>query len=377
MTTFKRCTEIAVFFALLLTWLPAGRGFAAPVETESTQVVFISVAGSEEPYWGQITAIAQAAADDLNIDLEVLYSERDHLVAIDLAQAVVNRTRKPDYLIVVGEKQIASHAIPLAEAAGVKVLVFGDLAEEEKARIGGPRERYPHWIGQRRVDDFGAGYYGAKAIIDAASARRDRLGEDRPIHLVALSGPYGTAFSEERLRGLDKALGEHPEVVLLQSVPAYWRRNEAMRITGRLLKRFQAERIDAIWSANTPMALGAITSVEESGLVPGQDVFINGIDFTAEGIEALSAGALTALAGGHVTEVAWLLVMIYDYHHGIDFWDDPVSAKVSILTTKNVEKFARKFLRDELHQADFSWFSKVKNPGRQTYQFGFDALFER
>ena len=37
---------------------------------------------------------------------------------------------------------------------------------------------------------------------------------------------------------------------------------------------------------------------------------------------ALRSGRLAALAGGHFMSGAWVLVMLYDYHHGHDFADE-------------------------------------------------------
>ena len=75
----------------------------AEVKTDPVKVTFISVATDTEAYWGDIHALAKAAASDLGVELEILLSHRNHLAARELAIEVSERENKPDYVIVVGE----------------------------------------------------------------------------------------------------------------------------------------------------------------------------------------------------------------------------------------------------------------------------------
>ena len=117
------------------------------------KVSLISAAAEEEAYWASIHNLGKAAAADLGIDFEIIYSYRVHIKAIQIANKLSARKHKPDYVIVVGEKRIAAASIPMLDNAGIKVFLFGDMTAREKERIGKPREYYKNYIGKRTIND--------------------------------------------------------------------------------------------------------------------------------------------------------------------------------------------------------------------------------
>ena len=68
-------------------------------------------------FWLSVSAFMQAAAENLNIDLEVIYSERNHVLMQQQAMEVASRTAHPDYLIVVNEKLAAGKMVEVADMA--------------------------------------------------------------------------------------------------------------------------------------------------------------------------------------------------------------------------------------------------------------------
>ena len=102
------------------------------LEYKRPKVTIISVATETETFWNEIHNLAKAAANDLGADLEILYSYRYNITAMKLAQEVSNRKNKPDYVIVIGENLIASRSIPVLSDSGIKVLMFGNLTDDEK-----------------------------------------------------------------------------------------------------------------------------------------------------------------------------------------------------------------------------------------------------
>ncbi len=348
-------------------------------ENEPIRVTFISVASEKEVFWGNMTGMAKAAAEDLNIDLEVLYSNRDHIRAVDLAAEVTARPDKPDYLIVVGEKNVGGKSIAIADRARVKTLLFGDLTADEKKRIGTPRSRYLSWIGQRRIDDFGAGYQVARSILDCAD-RANLYSSDGKLYIFGLAGVFKTSFNEERVRGLKKALTEYPDAVLLQMIPAYWKQDRAEYIVEGLFARYQAHsgiKVGAIWSANSDMAVGAAAAARTAGMVPGKNVFISGIDYIEEGIRKVQSGELCSIVGGHFAEIAWLLVMIHDYHFGKDFLGEMEKTEMYTLTQENADLFMKYFSDSQWGKIDFTRFSRVLNPDLDHYNFSFEEILRQ
>ena len=71
-----------------------------------------------------------------------------------------------------------------------------------------------------------------------------------------------------------------------------------------------------IWAASDSMAIAAARAAADAGLQPGKDILLTGIDWSAEGIQAVRDGRLLATAGGHFMDGALALAVIYDHSHG-------------------------------------------------------------
>jgi ABC-type sugar transport system substrate-binding protein len=52
--------------------------------------------------------------------------------------------------------------------------------------------------------------------------------------------------------------------------------------------------IQAVFAHNDEEAIGAIQAIEEAGLKPGKDIFVLGLDATADGFKYLITGELSA-----------------------------------------------------------------------------------
>lgn len=86
---------------------------------------------------------------------------------------------------------------------------------------------------------------------------------------------------------------------------------------------------------------------------------------------------MATIAGGHFAEVAWIMVMLYDYHHGIDFTGDTQASTPFLLNKQNINSYLRIFEGSNWRQIDFSRFSKKHHPKIQRYDFSFNAVMEQ
>ncbi len=343
------------------------------------KVTFIAVSEPEEEFWNNIISMAQAAADDLNIELEVLSANRNHVKAVELARTVCAREVKPDYLIVVGEKNIGGRSLALAEEAGIPAMLFGDLTQKERKKYGSPRQRFKNWIGQRKINDYGMGKETALAIIN--KARATGLAEDDgTLNVLGLGGVFATSFSDERVRGLRDAVKEDNKVRLLQVVSTDWTMGNGYNKAWGLLQRYTQQygyKIGAVWAANSQIALGAIKAGKDMNLIAGKDFFTSGIDWEPEAYETVQQGKMLSISGGHFAEVAWMMVMLYDYHHGIDFINDKSIGTSFQLDKENLGRYLRIFNSSDWQQIDFSTFSKVRNKKLKKYHFSFEAILKQ
>jgi simple sugar transport system substrate-binding protein len=110
-----------------------------------------------------------------------------------------------------------------------------------------------------------------------------------------LEGPAGVGVVNERNRGWDDVMADHPEFVKVGAQTANWSTEEAKSVFETVLKSNNND-IQIVFAQNDEMGLGAAQAVEEAGLTPGVDVKIATIDGTLNAMEALAAGRLSFVA---------------------------------------------------------------------------------
>src|SRR5690606_13087637 len=122
-----------------------------------------------------------------------------------------------------------------------------------------------------------------------------------------------------------------------------------------------------------------IQAVEAMGKKPGKDIFVGGIDWSDEGIKAVADRKMSTSVGGHIFEGAWSLILVHDYHYGIDFVNDPgVRSMTSMhsVSTDNVNDYKKKLRNQDWSRIDFKRFSKKHNPDLDKYDFSLNGLLK-
>lgn len=344
-------------------------------------VTFINpgISDSSNPtgtFWLSVSAFMQAAAEDLAIDLEIIYSERNHLLMQRQAQDVAGRPNRPDYVIVVNEKSAADAMVKVLDQAGVKVFVIlNTFVGDQATAMGLPRQKYPHWIGSMIPDNQIAGAMIAKRVIEKAM-QAGLYGQDGKIHLVAIAGDHATPAAIARNAGLENAVRQYRSVKMEQMFVGEWNKDKAKFQTHGALQRYP--EVSAIWAANDPMALGAMDAVREAGKTPGKDIMVGGLNWDGPALDRVRDGSMATSVGGHFMTGAWALVLLYDYTHGKDFAVPGPQLQYrifSILDHENVDQYQQQFGKGDWREIDFKKFSKVLNPHLANYQFDLGALF--
>ncbi len=142
-----------------------------------------------------------------------------------------------------------------------------------------------------------------------------------------------------------------------------------------LLLRYPETTI--VWAASDFISLGAIDAIEQLGKSPGIDILTGGIDWTDRGLQSVYEKRMTVTVGGHFMEGAWALILLHDYHHGIDFSDSHgvwLKTKMEALTSDNVHPYLQQFGTHNWNQIDFKQFSKFHNPQLTHYRFGLSHI---
>ncbi|WP_268934991.1 ABC transporter substrate-binding protein [Spartinivicinus ruber] len=339
--------------------------------SEKINVVFVSCCLPKGFFWPKVESFMHAAAQDLNINLEVLYAGMDYMTMRRMAESVANRDVKPDYMIIDNYKRMGGKIIKSTSQSQVKIFLMANgLTEEQAFILGQPRENYPNWIGELTPDNYFAGYQLAKAMIEDYQ-RREPKNVEKTINIIALSGDTATPASIERVNGLKGAVLKYSNVDIKQVIPCNWQKQEAYRRTNLILKRYSD--INIFWAANDEMALGAIESVIRSGKTPGKDIMFGGINWKKEALQKISDGSMVVSMGGHFMIGGWSLIMIHDYHFGKDFINtEGVKLKMKIfdeLNKNNLNRYLSKLGDENWNKIDFKYFSKVYNKKIDKYDF--------
>jgi len=159
-------------------------------------VVFVNP-GYPESFWLMTSNFMEEVAGDLEIDLEIIYSNRDHIAMVKHVEDVAARDIKPDYLIVVNEKPVAVDIFDIVERAEINTLLMSnDLNSEQYIIAGEPRERYKKWLGVMIPDNEYAGVRIAESVIETGL----RMERDQNIEMFAIGGSETTPASIDRLK---------------------------------------------------------------------------------------------------------------------------------------------------------------------------------
>ena len=340
---------------------------AAP-PAAAPRVAFINPGYSSEPFWVGYSRFMQAVADDLGVELEIHYAERDFNRLLQLGRQV--RDRQPDYLLFVNEIYAGPELLRIFENSPVRLFnVHSTLTASQRERTGNPRERYGNWIGSLIPDDERAGYLMGKALA--------AIKPEGPVEMLAFGGVPQTPSAQLRNLGLLRALDEHPDIRLRHLVNGEWSRQRAQAQARTLFERYPAVRL--VWSANDEMALGAMQALRERGLQPGRDVHFSAANNSPEIFQARLVGEVEALTAGHFTLGGWALLLVHDYHLGRDFADSiGVDVRADVFRLLDEEQVIHLHRRLDVPrlQVDFRRYSHALHAERAGYPFDLSPLLD-
>lgn len=121
---------------------------------------------------------------------------------------------------------------------------------------------------------------------------KDRSAEN-PVRIIEISGTEGSSVAVGRAAGFREIIGDNPRFQIIHSVSGDFLRSKGYEIMSDILKEFTD--IDALYSHNDGMTLGAIDSIKEAGIRPGKDIVIITIDAEQAAIDTLRNGEVNCV----------------------------------------------------------------------------------
>jgi len=349
------------------TSLLCAAGHAAS-QPSAPRVVFLNpgepVERGKGPHWRMTAHFMAAAAKTFGMQLEVLYAERDHLLMLRQAESVAQRSNPPDYIVIVNEKLAALQMLQMLARLPSKVLlIHNDLTPEQRREIGNEREQMRHWIGTATTDE-------ARSEDRMMAELSRQLGGREPM-VIGITGDRSTPVSLERAQGVSDFIARTGRGQILQLAFSDWSDTDAESKTHVLLARYPQANV--IWAGNDSMALGAMRAVKARGA----KVLVGGTGGWPNALTSLAEGGLAATIGSHFFIGAWAMVMLHDYHRGVDFAaHGGVTQKLDYMYVVNRESASRYdqavYKRDGAF--DFSIYSKALHPKAGRYDFSLAPL---
>lgn len=363
---------IKVFIILSLLFCP----LALSEESKPFNIILFSPQHNDEGYWGNLHDFARASANDLGINFSVVYNTDGNTKKlgsrydyIESLENVLKSKNKPDAFMAVMFKSKAEELLALSEKYDVPMLILNSqLSTKQKTLIGTPRSKYKYYIGYIRPDSEQMSYLLSTHLLN--QVKND---SNNPIELAAISGTRAGQSHPPRISGLKRAIKDKNNAQLNQVVFGNWRQENAYQLTHKLMHRY--DDLQVFWCSSDLMALGVQRAINESG----KHIIAGGFDWTSDAIHSIKSGELSASVGGHFTNGAFGLVLLYDFLHGNDFSDvisTNILTKGALIHKGNVDKYSNFLIKQGWGAVNFKKYSRTYHPENESYNFSFDYLLE-
>lgn len=378
---FRRWRTGALIVMTLVCFWPdiAGTGSRALADEPAKPLHLVLFSSAHHNgFWPMVEAFAAATAEDLGIQLEIRQFN-DAATMMEMVHATLGDPNgRPDGIMFHNYKNMGRGVLEAAEKAGVPALMF-NAGPTGKDDFGAPREQFKQFIGLLTPDDRKAGQDLAVSLLKVAEEKGLR-GRDGKFHIVALEGNRSSGPAIARKKGLEGVVAERADVVVDQFFHSKWRRANAADAYVAARARYLDANV--FWAASDSMALGVLDAAAEAGDKPGVDFVTGGIDLLPSTQTLVDDGRIAVSIGAHYSEVAWAMLLMYDYLSGCDFVDLPYTSLKStmliystgdapVIPGENREEFS-----EWSKNIDFSALSRCKARGGKTYTFDARTFFE-
>jgi len=361
----KNLLSKSILSAIIYFFIIAGSSISFAQEKKTIAV--FSPGDKSNVFWTEMIDFSKSVADKLEMNIVVYYGDDDAEIMAKNMEMAAKLEKKPDGFIFPSMTGQGDRYIKIAEKHSIPS-IFVNMGLDKNVNQTSTRSFNSFCLGQVTPDDENAGYELAKTLIHAAKASGKKS-----ISLFALSGDESDISASLRVKGLEKALKEFPDVSLKRIVYTDWTQEQTIK---ELESETDLNKISIVWAASDQMALSASSFFRNNGKRQGKDVFVGGVDWTNQALLAVKSGDLTTSVGGHFAEVGWALILFYDYFNGKDFATESTIFKSAMkpLTAKNVNIFHSTEGKDRWADVNFRSFSKVLNPSLKEYRFDLVVL---
>lgn len=329
-------------------------------------------------FWPLATAFGAAASEDLNIEFNSYSFGNSPIVQIETITKVLNDPKlKPDGFIFHNYKKKGEQILEIAKKANVPAVMFNSGPTPDD-NFGNPREKFPLYLALITPDDEKAGYDLAKNLIKMAKQNK-MYAKDGKIHMCIMEGSRFSNAAKLRKKGLQKALDEHPEVIVDQFFDTNWRKQRAQDAFVVAQKRYPDSKV--FWAASDLMALGILEEAKKLNKKPNKDFITGGIDLLPSIQPKVLNKEIALSIGAHYTESIWALLFLHDHLRGCEPVKKEESAvykstMLTLLSSDNplLPKESKEEILKWAKDIDFAKYSKCNT--NKPYSFDANDFFK-
>jgi len=331
--------------------------------SHATNVVFFSPQNKSEehPFWSLQTEIAQAAADDLDLNFIHIDSTGIRYFWFKELEKLLSSKIKIDYIVI---HMFTSKTVETFQLLEDYKIPFITIERNIKPKVIDtlmkPGEKYKYWIGEVYYSEQHSGALLTQTLIEEA-----RLNDQISYQFLAFSGGWGEV-SKNRTKGLKNTLKDDNQTQLNQVVPTEWLPKNVVIMLPKLLIRYPMTNI--IWAASDDLAIAAYKTLKQIGFK--KKVTIGGIDWSLAGIKSVLDKKISASIGGHFMQSAWALVKIYDHSHNIQLQTQDIGKPLyaTAIHQRNINDYRILLNNPDWSKINFKQFSLYHNK-KTVYDF--------
>lgn len=334
--------------------------------------VFVNPSNKADPFWNYATKLAIATASDLNIKLEVAYSDANRIHQSDLISEIAKRREKPTAVIFLPYDGSIMRSFSALEEANIPFVTLEQVFNRQMfPTLGRAMENYSNWLGEYNYNNQKAAVELTSYLVHQANIK---LADNSRIFSIGIGGDFYQS-SIKRMEGFSMVVHANKNVVLNHVLPAGWQREKAKDLFHQLHRKYS--KTNLVFCASDQMALGVIEAAKEYNLAFNKEFFVGGFDWFPETLVAIKNDEFTASMGGHYILVSKAIIDLYDHFKGISPYtkgSTEYRVPLSIIHKDNIAMYLPLLVPFENTSIDFTIFSKHKTKRQNRKYVPYTAL---
>jgi simple sugar transport system substrate-binding protein len=264
-------TLVATLLAAAGLSLVPGLGAAA----DKRLVIGFAQTGAESEWRTANTDSVKSAAKAAGVELKFSDGQQKQENQIKAIRAFI--AQKVDVIILAPLVTTGWDTV-LKEAKAAKIPV---ILESRNVEVKDPTT-WASFVGSDFVEE---GRRAARWLLDHT---KDTQGD---VNIVELQGTVGSDPANDRKKGFEEVIKTNPRYKVIRSQTGDFTRSKGKEVMEAFLKA-EGKKINVLYAHNDDMAIGAIQAIEETGLKPGKDILVIGVDAVKGAFEAMMAGKM-------------------------------------------------------------------------------------